>query len=51
LLQDQLETTGLTDEFKHDLKMDKREMSEELQLRSAQIMELRQKIFDSNEGR
>jgi len=31
--------------------MDKREMSEELQLRSAQIMELRQKIFDSNEGR
>lgn len=30
--------------------MDKREISEELQLRSAQIMELRQKIFDSNEG-
>lgn len=30
--------------------MDKKEMTEELQLRSAQIMELRQKIIDSNEG-
>lgn len=26
-------------------------MTEELQLRNAQIMDLRQKIFDSNEGR
>lgn len=50
LFQEQLETTGLTDEFKYGLKMDKKEMTEELQLRSAQIMELRQKIFDSNEG-
>ncbi|XP_050544001.1 chromosome-associated kinesin KIF4 [Daktulosphaira vitifoliae] len=47
--EDQLETTGLTDEFKYGLKMDKKEMAVELQLRSAQIMELRQKIFDSNE--
>lgn len=31
--------------------MDKNEITEELQLRNAQIMELRQKIFDSNEGR
>lgn len=31
--------------------MDKNEITEELQLRTAQIMELRQKIFDSNEGR
>lgn len=30
--------------------MDKNEITEELQLRTAQIMELRQKIFDSNEG-
>lgn len=30
--------------------MDKTEMSKELELRSAQIMDLRQKIFDSNEG-
>lgn len=30
--------------------MDKKEMTAELQLRSAQIMDLRQKIFDSNEG-
>lgn len=30
--------------------MDKREISAELQLRSTQILELRQKIFDSNEG-
>jgi len=30
--------------------MDKNEITEELQLRTAQIMDLRQKIFDSNEG-
>uniref|UniRef100_A0A2S2NYZ2 Chromosome-associated kinesin KIF4 n=1 Tax=Schizaphis graminum TaxID=13262 RepID=A0A2S2NYZ2_SCHGA len=47
--EEQLETTGLTDEFKFGLKMDKNEITEELQLRTAQIMELRQKIFDSNE--
>ncbi|XP_050420539.1 chromosome-associated kinesin KIF4 [Adelges cooleyi] len=47
--EEQLETTGLTDEFKFGLKMDKKEMTEELQLRSSQIMDLRQKIFDSNE--
>ncbi|CAI6344212.1 unnamed protein product [Macrosiphum euphorbiae] len=47
--EEQLETTGLTDEFKYGLKMDKNEITEELQLRTAQIMDLRQKIFDSNE--
>ncbi|XP_025416785.1 chromosome-associated kinesin KIF4-like [Sipha flava] len=47
--EEQLETTGLTEEFKYGLKMDKTEMSRELELRSAQIMDLRQKIFDSNE--
>jgi len=41
----------LTDEFKYGLKMDKKEIAEELQLRSAQIIELKQKILDSNEGR
>lgn len=51
LCKEQLETTGLTDEFKYGLKMDKKEITEELQLRSAQIIELKQKILDSNEGK
>lgn len=51
LSKEQLETTGLTDEFKYGLKMDKKEITEELQLRSAQIIELKQKILDSNEGK
>lgn len=50
-MQEQLETTGLTDEYKYGLKMDKKEIAEELQLRSAQIIELKQKILDSNEGK
>lgn len=31
--------------------MDKKEITEELQLRSAQIIDLKQKILDSNEGK
>ncbi|KAL4085254.1 hypothetical protein QTP88_027113 [Uroleucon formosanum] len=45
--EEQLETTGLADEY--GLEMDKNEITEELQLRTAQITDLRQKIFDSNE--
>lgn len=31
--------------------MDKKEIAEELQLRSAQIIEMKQKLLDSNEGK
>lgn len=50
LLQRQLSCGGLTSELTADLESKKKNLEDDLQLRTAQISDLQSKIMDDDEG-